>query len=134
MPIHPLPENVFIPRTVIFLYNSGFCPAQFNHWPFSCRLMAGEIAKSNGARSGEYGGCCTDPKPRTPISSCVSAAVWEEALSMCNRKCSTGIPGRFFLRATTRSRRSTWFKIKYRLYIVSNLPSNFYIGIKIKHI
>lgn len=105
-----------------------------NRWPLSCRLIDGKIAKSNGARSGEYGGCCTDPKHSTPISSWVAAAVWEEALSMCSRKCSTGIPRRFFLRASTRSRRSTCFKMKYRLYIVSNFALNFYIDIKINYI
>jgi len=45
-------------------------------------LIAGIIAKSNGAKSGEYGGWDTEPNPSTASSIAVAPAVCEDALSM----------------------------------------------------
>lgn len=74
-----------------------------NLFPRSSALIVGNSQKSQGARSGEYGGCCTVLIPNSVRVALVTIDEWGGALSWCNLNTPSN-SGRFFRTALMRSR------------------------------
>lgn len=83
--------------------------------PRRSAFSLGKIAKSIGARSGEYGEWLRRSNPKKSIVISVSCARWAGALSWWKMRFSISTSGRFFWMAWTRSRRRTCEQIKIKL-------------------